>query len=350
MPKACDNCLPMDRGYTFFFAPHQSLALLDTYYATFDDTKWKMLNSQTVWVEEYTAFDLLDYLDIYFDTSIITFIRSTKQAPLSSDQKREPLRKLRQEREAHWIDEIIEERHLVSYYQPIVHYDGETTRMMGHELLSRGIGKDGQLISPLSMLEAARTRHRLFALDRACRITCVEHAEVIKDQWIFINFVPTAIYIPEHCLSTTLKLINELNIPPEHVIFEVVESDDIEDIDHLKKILDYYKQQGFKYALDDIGTGTNTLKKLAYLEPHIVKLAREYVDGICENKEKQHMAQALLQVADQIGAQLLAEGVETKEDMDYLQRMGYELFQGYYISKPQAAPMTTTDVGTALSL
>lgn len=238
----------------------------------------------------------------------------------------------------------------MSHYQPIVRYDGKAAQIIGHELLSLGVGKKEQLISPLLMLEAARTQHRLFAFDRACRITCVEHAEVIKEQLIFINFLPDAIYVPEHCLSMTLQRIKALNIPPEHVIFEVVESDIIEDIEHLKAILAYFKQHGFKYALDDIGTGTNTLKKLAHLEPHIVKLAREYVHGICESKEKQHMAQSLLQVAHQIGAQLLAEGVETKEDMDYLQNMGYELFQGYYIVKPQAAPITTVNGETVLSI
>lgn len=98
MSKTCNSCLPKHQGYTFFFAHHQSPAILDPYYATCDDTKWIMQNPQTVWVEEHTAFNLLDCLDIYFDIRFITFIRTPKHAPFSSAQEREPLQKLWQEK------------------------------------------------------------------------------------------------------------------------------------------------------------------------------------------------------------------------------------------------------------
>lgn len=340
MQKTCDICLPQHRGYTFYFEKNQSPTILEPYYATYQNSQWQMIDEETIWMEAEAAADIVEYLESHFDKQSIYFSNASKGNPLQSKENRRPLHHFHSEKKLEWIDKIIDQRRLVSYYQPIVHYDGTAPRIIGHELLSRGVGEKGEIISPFQMLQAARTRNRLFALDRACRITCVENANLIRDQWIFINFIPTAIYVPEHCLATTIQIINKLGIAPEHVVFEVVESDEVQDISHLKTILDYYKKHGFKYALDDIGTGTNSLKKLAYLEPHVVKLAREYVDGICRDKEKQHMAQSLMQVAYHIGAQLLAEGVETKEDMDYLQKMGYELFQGYYLSKPQSIPVT----------
>ncbi|MDX6152657.1 EAL domain-containing protein [Marinococcus sp. PL1-022] len=184
------------------------------------------------------------------------------------------------EKEASWVDDVIDQRKILPHYQPIVEAPkGEVPAIVGHEMLSRGRQDDGSLIAPFHLLEAARKRDRLFALDRAYRITCVEHAGRIKDQLIYINFIPTAIYVPEHCLATTIHYIKKQNIRPENVVFEVVESDEVKNIEHLKSILNYYKQHGFQYALDDVGTGVNGLEKLAYLEPNIVKLAREYVDG-----------------------------------------------------------------------
>lgn len=75
--------------------------------------------------------------------------------------------------------------------------------------------------------------------------------------------------------------------------------------------------------------------------PHIVKLAKEYVDGICTDSTKQSREKSLLRVAEQIKAQMLAEGAEIREDMNYLHWIGYELFQGYYFLKPQEVPIKT---------
>ena len=71
----------------------------------------------------------------------------------------------------------------------------------------------------------------------------------------------------------------------------------------------------------------------------IVKLAREYSDGVSRDPEKRKVAASLLQVAAHTGSQPLAEGVEHKEDADYLADMGYELFQGYYFARPQEQPL-----------
>ncbi|WP_251393095.1 MULTISPECIES: EAL domain-containing protein [Priestia] len=103
------------------------------------------------------------------------------------------------------------------------------------------------------MFEAAQVRNKTLALDRVCRLEAVKNASVIDHQLIFINFIPTAIYNPEHCLTSTFALIKELNIKPEQIVFEVIETEDVQDIEHLKNILNYYRSHGFKYALDDVG-------------------------------------------------------------------------------------------------
>lgn len=341
MKNGCDVCMPAHQGYTFIFENEQSPSLLKPYFNEYGENQWKEINHQAVWMEETIAFDLLDYLEVHYNPEAIFIFRAKKDAPLEDEANRQPLHALHAYKEADWIDDIIDREQIQSHYQPIVRPENGSYTIIGHELLSRGKAADGSTIAPFFLLEAARIRHRLFALDRACRMTSVRNAAVIKDKLIFINFIPTAIYVPEHCLSTTIRLINEMNIPSENVVFEVVESDEVQDIDHLKGILNYYREHGFKYALDDVGTGANDLKKLSYLEPDIVKLAREYSDGVSRDPEKQKVAASLLQVAAHTGSQPLAEGVERKEDADYLASMGYELFQGYYFARPQEQPLAS---------
>lgn len=339
MKNGCDVCMPGHQGFTFIFENDQSPALLRPYFSEYSENQWQEVNNRMVWMNETIAFGLLDYLEVHYNSEEIFIFSAKKNNPLENKSDRKPLRSLHAYKEAGWIDDIIDQEKIQSHYQPIVRPENGSYNIIGHELLSRGKAADGKTIAPFFLLEAARIRHRLFAFDRACRMASVRNAAVIKDKLIFINFIPTAIYVPEHCLSTTIRLINEMGIPPENVVFEVVESDEVQDIDHLKGILNYYREHGFKYALDDVGTGANDLKKLSYLEPDIVKLAREYSDGVSRDPEKRKVAASLLQVAAHTGSQPLAEGVEHKEDADYLADMGYELFQGYYFARPQEQPL-----------
>ena len=82
----------------------------------------------------------------------------------------------------------------------------------------------------------------LFYLDRACREISLKTAAVKNiHAKVFINFIPTAIYDPEHCLQSTVKWANQLEFDPKNVIFEVTESEYVEDLEHLSKILQFYK-------------------------------------------------------------------------------------------------------------
>ncbi|WP_245947279.1 EAL domain-containing protein [Bacillus taeanensis] len=260
--------------------------------------------------------------------------------PLANLNELKQVESFKIEREASWIDTLIEKNLLSTYYQPIVSAADGKINVVGHELLSRGLDESGGgIIPPFKMFEAARVRGRVFSLDRACRMQSVRNAGMIKDKLIFINFIPTAIYSPEHCLSTTFEIIKKMNIKPEQVVFEVVETDEVNDLDHLKSILNYYQAHGFKYALDDVGTGHNNLKKLSEMEPDIVKLAFEFTNGVSEDKAKQEAAKSVLTIAHDMNALALAEGVETEADFHFLIEIGYDLFQGYYFSKPQEKPV-----------
>ncbi|MFZ3053267.1 MAG: EAL domain-containing protein, partial [Sulfuricurvum sp.] len=140
-------------------------------------------------------------------------------------------------------------------------------------------------------------------------------------------------------LQSTVKWAKQLDFNPKNIIFEVIESDHVADLDHLKKILDYYKSQGFMVALDDVGSGYSSLNMIAKLLPDIVKIDREIIDHIDTNIVNQSIFRAIVQIAKESNILVLAEGIERAEEAAFCTREGADLAQGYYFGKPSAEPI-----------
>lgn len=346
----CDICQTKDRGYTVYFSEETIPQELFNYFEDRREDTWKKINNRMIWVIEPVFFDFIDYAEAHLVSDFIFAIISDVLDPLKQLNEMKKISDFKLERESSWIDTLIKQQSIVTHYQPIVSFENQNVKIIGHELLSRGINPQGDIIPPFKLFEAARIRNRVFALDRACRMQSVKNANVVGDKLIFINFIPTAIYVPEHCLSTTFSLIKKMNIKPEQVVFEVVETDEVTDIEHLKSILNYYRSHGFKYALDDVGVGFNDIETLMKMDPDVVKLAIEYTNGVCHDAEKQKVAKKVMMIAHDVGAMALAEGVEREEDFNFLIKMGYDLFQGYYFSKPTPQPLQSIVVNESLHL
>ena len=252
-----------------------------------------------------------------------------------NNQEWKPLSEIEKTLEMQWVDEIIKKKLVHCLFQPIVNAKEE---IFAYEALSRFKKEDGTLVYPNDIFLAAKSRGRLYALDRLCRMTAVRQAVNIKNKKVFINFIPTSIYSPEFCLKSTIETANLLRVNPSQIVFEVVETEQVEDLDHLKKILTYYKEKGFEYALDDVGEGFNTLQVLEDITPKYMKLDIQYVQGVASDSKKQLLAEQFLHKALEIGSIPLAEGVESREDFEWLKQEGYQLFQGYLFGRPGPYP------------
>ncbi|SFC22275.1 EAL domain, c-di-GMP-specific phosphodiesterase class I (or its enzymatically inactive variant) [Alkalibacterium subtropicum] len=240
-------------------------------------------------------------------------------------------------RNSSWLDDLIKAKNIRMYFQPII---TQTGMIYGYEMLARFFDDAGTIVYPDKVFPAAKLRGRTFALDRLCRMQGVRQIKrLYDDQKAFINFIPTAIYQPEYCLRTTAALANSLSIKSNRFVFEVVETEQVDDADHLKSILTYYQNNGFDYALDDVGSGYNTLDLLGELKPPYVKLDMTISQGVSQCPEKQAIAIAFLKKAKHYGAMGLAEGIENLRDFDWLKDKGYDLFQGYLFGKPLPDPL-----------
>ncbi|TVQ32018.1 MAG: EAL domain-containing protein [Phycisphaeraceae bacterium] len=238
-----------------------------------------------------------------------------------------------------WLVEMLSEERITHLFQPIVDAN-DTTNIFAHEALMRGVATDGSLVSPGEMLELARASDLLFPLDLMARRSAIRNAQKQGlSGGLFINFSPAAIYDPKFCLRTTVAAIREAGFCAEDVVFEVVESERCADMDHLKTILRYYREAGFHVALDDVGAGYSSLNMLHELQPDFVKLDMELTRNVHADKYKAVVASKILEIARDLGIRTVAEGVETPEELDWLQRAGATFVQGYLIGRPAERPM-----------
>lgn len=292
------------------------------------------LNSHYLTTHEQGARELVDFLEANTVTTDMTFkINNYDWLPLHDFHKYQ---------EASWVDDLLFEPYIRMHFQPIIKPDGQ---IFAYEMLSRFVDKKGQTIYPNVMFPAAKARGRTFALDRICRIHAVKQVkQLLPHQKAFINFIPTSIYTPEYCLKTTTDLANALDIDSSRFVFEVVETEQVKDTEHLKSILNYYQSNGFLYALDDVGSGYNTLNFLEELKPPYIKLDLTFVRDVDQDPNKQHVAKEILKLRDTFGAMALAEGVETVAEFDWLKAAGFDLFQGYLFGKPEKEPLKQTTI------
>ncbi len=213
-------------------------------------------------------------------------------------------------------------------FQPIVNARSRT--IYAHEALVRGLNNEGAG----KIFEHVNDGNR-YRFDQACRTTAIKlAAELGMQSLLSINFMPNAVYRPELCIRTTLAAAEKYGFPIEQIIFEITESEKVDDLAHLRDIVDYYRQRGFKTAIDDFGAGYAGLNLLAEVQTDIMKLDMALLRDIDKRRSSQIIVRGIVQVCTELGMTVVAEGIETYEEFAVLQDMGIELFQGYYFARP----------------
>ena len=243
-------------------------------------------------------------------------------------------------RAAELID-VLDSGGLTAAFQPIV--DATTLAVYAHEGLLRvrpGVPFDG----PLDIFTIARRADMLPQVDLAARRTIItEAARTPFAGKLFINFSPSAIYDAGTCLRTTMEALDDIGIPHDRVVFEVVESDEVNDLGHLTSIMNAYRRAGFSVALDDLGSGFASLNLLHALRPDYVKLDIALVRDVHRDPFKAMLAAKLIEAAVELGLTVIAEGIEERGELDWLRDHGAHLVQGFLIARPGPDPIAAID-------
>lgn len=229
-----------------------------------------------------------------------------------------------------------------SYFQPIV--DLYSGTIFGYEMLARG---REPFIYPSEMFSRAREWGITRELEYGCRNAALKKIAALPDsfrsRYFFLNVSPQTVSRPEFRNGFTLKTVEDLGLDNTHIVLEVTETTSVDDYSLFESIIRHYIQQGFRIALDDFGSGHSGLITLVAVTPHFMKIDRELISGIHRSSYKQNLVRAICEFADTVGSNVLAEGVETIEELRTAFKLGAQYAQGFYLGKPCPEPWSLAD-------
>jgi len=248
-------------------------------------------------------------------------------------------------KENDWFDRALRDNLFTSWFQPVI--DLSSGVVFAHECLIRLEGNE--LKSGADIVNAAFARGQIHEFDSWARQLAIREGALRHEAgtYLFINFFPSSIYEPEYCLRGAVEALARTSLRASDVIFEVVDSENIRDLEHLRAISEFCRREGFGFALDNAG-GRASMRLMSELSPGLdfVKIDRGLVR---QAGMRAHAAiiRDFVELAAELHIAVIAEGVETAEMAALLQALGIYLMQGWHFGPP--SPHMRSNTGAALA-
>jgi EAL domain-containing protein (putative c-di-GMP-specific phosphodiesterase class I) len=236
------------------------------------------------------------------------------------------------------LQRIVKNNALNTFFQPILKLNtGET---IGYEALNRPAVTD-HFPNTEMFYEFVGQSNQVFFFECFCRnISFKRYIDRLngnlqkENSLLFINIHPHVMLDSNYHCGETLQLLSELGIEPNQVVFELTEKSAVTDFPLFEKVLSNYRSQGFRIAIDDVGSGYNSLKTLIYLKPEFIKLDKALIQNIDQKIEQQQLVKLIVEYAKLSSTEIIAEGIERLEDLEYIVAQGVHYGQGYALGKP----------------
>ncbi len=232
--------------------------------------------------------------------------------------------------ETSWFEKAVTDDAFSIWFQPIV--DTAARRTIGRECLLRvtkGHRREGAEIM------AAAARRDLRGFDSYARQLALHTiaAEQPEASLCFINFIPSTIQRPTHCMQDTLHALKETGMSPGNFVFEAVESTRNPDVDHLHRIGDFLREQGIGFGLDDVTASADALRLVCDLRPDYIKLDKHLIHRMDQPREAAAVWR-LVEVAQGLGVGVIAKNVDRVSIMESLWDAEVHCMQGYLFGSP----------------
>jgi len=224
------------------------------------------------------------------------------------------------------------------FFQPIL--DLTSGLPLGYEVLSRGTPP---FEMPEELFRHARETGHLWDLECACRTAALLEIASLpparRQTRFFLNVSPQVLSDPRFAQGFTLDLLRELGIDQDLLVIEITENESVLDFGRFEELVRHYADQGFRIALDDFGSGHSSLVVLLRSLPHFIKLDQAVVRDVHRIPYKQQLVRALVAFSASVGTKLIAEGVETWQELGALLRLGIRYAQGFLFAHPEPEPL-----------
>jgi diguanylate cyclase (GGDEF)-like protein len=233
---------------------------------------------------------------------------------------------------------LLRKNALYPVFQPIASL--ENASIYAHEALIRG-PQGTPLHTPDALLRAAADEDLDYEFEFACVIAAMQMWGTMQAPGrLFVNISANALthFFDERGSDDLLRLVTGLGVVPRMLVLEITEHERVQDMDHLMGVVQKIRTVGMSIALDDFGDGRSSLRLWSQIKPEVVKIDKYFTKDISAHGDKLKTIQALQQIAAVFGSELVAEGIETAEDMRVLRDLGITFGQGYFLGYPDRQP------------
>jgi diguanylate cyclase (GGDEF)-like protein len=239
------------------------------------------------------------------------------------------------------IDEIIHHRALKVLFQPIYNLNNPATH--GFEALIRGPA--GRLHTPLELFKSANQNNCVDSLEEACReVQCSQFNSLRLEGKIFLNINPVSLTAPEIARSIIEQITRRHKINPQCVVIEITEQHPLDEYELLKITLNCFRANGLEIAIDDLGAGYSGLRVWSELKPDYVKIDRHFIENINADPTKREFVKLIKNISLSLGCKVIAEGIETIDELETLKYLGISYGQGFLLGKPCENPASTLPI------
>jgi EAL domain-containing protein (putative c-di-GMP-specific phosphodiesterase class I)/GGDEF domain-containing protein len=230
---------------------------------------------------------------------------------------------------------VLNNDRIKTVFQPIISLrDGS---LYGYEALSRG-PQNSEMHTPNMLFECAALYGKSWELDSLCRAKAIERAcELNVQDRLFINVSPNIMHDTKFKQGFTKEYLNRYAFNPENIIFEITEKEAVNNIADFMNTIQNYKKQNYKIAIDDAGAGYSGLNMISDIHPHFIKLDMNLIRDVDKDITKQLLIKSLSDFASLTNTFLIAEGIETENELLELINIGIHYGQGFFIQRPDSS-------------
>ena len=238
-----------------------------------------------------------------------------------------------------YVETAIEQDEFVVYLQP--KFDIKTEKIKGSEALIRWNYKNKEFLPPYRFIpffekDGSIAKIDDIVLEKVCAAMARWKKEGKPLYPVSVNLSRSRLY-DENLIDKLVGIVDSYGIDHHYIDFELTESATYDNMEHMLSVLQELRNRGFKISMDDFGTGYSSLSLLTQMPIDTLKIDKSFVDPIAADNEHQEditVLRLIITLAKELGFVCLAEGAETKSQVDRLRDLGCEIIQGYYYSKP----------------
>jgi EAL domain-containing protein (putative c-di-GMP-specific phosphodiesterase class I) len=240
-----------------------------------------------------------------------------------------------------WFLRVLAKQSLFFKYQPI--FNLSSGQVMGYECLARASSSQGSYFSGQELIDAALSTNLSCEFDELARMSCLEAIAEISNNVVtvsslptfFVNVLPNAIIRDPHSLEQNLRLVEELGLKPHQIVFELTELEALMRCPELLDTLNHLRREGFGIAIDDFCSYVSVDHYFMELEPDVIKLDKRLMHGCSRHTMRQLFIKSILRSAHDLNIDVLAEGLEDQNDIEFCRDIGIDYGQGFGLALPE---------------